>query len=125
MAEYLNNTDLEKVIQNYKDDPTLLNAIPVIQMCHTIAEAIVKYTKFTNIPDKVAIDECVLIACQKIMKHDPKKGKAFNLLTTIMLNHLRQLYRKNLTPEKKKAIAEMYHKKVAEKKMAKKKKAKS
>jgi DNA-directed RNA polymerase specialized sigma subunit len=40
-----------------------------------------------------AIQEGVLICFEKIDRFDPRKGKAFNYMTTCILNHYRQLYR--------------------------------
>jgi DNA-directed RNA polymerase specialized sigma24 family protein len=40
-----------------------------------------------------AVQEGVMICFEKIDRFDPKKGKAFNYMTTCILNHFRQLYR--------------------------------
>jgi DNA-directed RNA polymerase specialized sigma24 family protein len=39
------------------------------------------------------VQEGVMICFEKIDRFDPKKGKAFNYMTTCVLNHFRQLYR--------------------------------
>ena len=63
----------------------------------TLSEHIVRYAKwavqfnFTDQDD--AIQEGVMICFEKINRFNPKKGKAFNYMTTCILNHLRQLYR--------------------------------
>lgn len=51
------------------------------------------------------MQECVLIAWQKLPKFNADKGKAFNYFCTIMLGHLRCLYRK---AKDKKHLKEQY-----------------
>jgi DNA-directed RNA polymerase specialized sigma subunit len=58
-----------------------------------LAENIVKYAKFNLIDMYDAIQEGVMICFEKIDRFDPIKGKAFNYMTTCILNHYRQLYR--------------------------------
>lgn len=42
-----------------------------------------------------ATQEAVLVCFEKIDKFDPRKGKAFNYMTTCIINHFRQIYRSN------------------------------
>ena len=60
---------------------------------YTLSENIVRYAKFNLIDPEDAIQEGVMICFEKIDRFDPKKGKAFNYMTTCVLNHLRQMYR--------------------------------
>jgi len=60
---------------------------------YTLSENIVRYAKFNLIDDDDAIQEGVMICFDKIDRFDPEKGKAFNYMTTCILNHFRQLYR--------------------------------
>jgi len=60
---------------------------------YTLSENIVRYAKFNLIDQDDAIQEGVMICFEKIDRFDPKKGKAFNYMTTCVLNHFRQLYR--------------------------------
>jgi DNA-directed RNA polymerase specialized sigma subunit len=60
---------------------------------YTLSQNIVRYAKFNLIDEDDAIQEGVLICFEKIDRFDPKKGKAFNYMTTCILNHFRQLYR--------------------------------
>jgi hypothetical protein len=48
----------------------------------------------------------VMICFEKIDRFDPRKGKAFNYMTTCILNHFRQLYRtaRNYNELKKKYL---------------------
>jgi len=60
---------------------------------YTLSQNIVRYAKFNLIDQDDAIQEGVMICFEKIDRFDPKKGKAFNYMTTCILNHFRQLYR--------------------------------
>jgi DNA-directed RNA polymerase specialized sigma subunit len=66
------------------------------QLAHAfylLSENIAHWAKFNGIDMDDAIQEGVLICFEKIDRFDPRKGKAFNYLSTCVLNHLRQLYR--------------------------------
>lgn len=60
---------------------------------YTLSENIVKYARFNLIDADDAVQEGVMICFEKIDRFDPRKGKAFNYMTTCILNHFRQLYR--------------------------------
>jgi hypothetical protein len=60
---------------------------------YTLSENIVRYAKFHLIDEQDAVQEGVRICFEKIDRFDPVKGKAFNYMTTCILNHMRQLYR--------------------------------
>lgn len=60
---------------------------------YTLSQNIVRYAKFNLIDQDDAVQEGVMICFEKIDRFDPKKGKAFNYMTTCVLNHFRQLYR--------------------------------
>lgn len=60
---------------------------------YTLSENIVRYAKFNLIDEDDAIQEGVMICFEKIDRFDPIKGKAFNYMTTCILNHFRQMYR--------------------------------
>ncbi len=59
----------------------------------TLSENIVRYAKFQLIDTDDAVQEGVMICFEKIDRFDSRKGKAFNYMTTCILNHFRQLYR--------------------------------
>jgi hypothetical protein len=71
---------------------------------YTLSKNIVRYAKFSNIDEDDAVQEGVLICFERVEKFDPSKGKAFNYMTTCILNHFRQLWRtaKNYNELKKK-----------------------
>lgn len=72
----------------------------------TLSENIVRYAKFQLIDADDAIQEGVMICFDKMDRFDPRKGKAFNYMTTCILNHFRQLYRtaRNYNELKKKYL---------------------
>lgn len=63
------------------------------QSFYLLSGNIANYAKFSGVDVDDAIQEGVLICFQKIDLFDPRKGKAFNYMTTCILNHYRQLYR--------------------------------
>jgi len=60
---------------------------------YILSENIANWAKFSGIDIDDAIQEGVLICFEKIDRFDPRKGKAFNYMSTCILNHFRQLYR--------------------------------
>ena len=60
---------------------------------YLLSENIANWAKFSGIDIDDAIQEGVLICFEKIDRFDPRKGKAFNYMSTCILNHFRQLYR--------------------------------
>ena len=60
---------------------------------YTLSQNIVRYAKFSHIDEDDAVQEGVLICFERAEKFDPQKGKAFNYMTTCILNHFRQLWR--------------------------------
>ena len=60
---------------------------------YTLSENIVRYAKFNLIDPDDSVQEGVLICFERAEKFDPQKGKAFNYMTTCILNHFRQLWR--------------------------------
>ena len=67
---------------------------------YLLSENIANYAKFSGIDIDDAIQEGVLICFEKVDKFNPnykgkngQKAKAFNYMTTCILNHYRQLYR--------------------------------
>ncbi len=60
---------------------------------YLLSENIVRYRKFNLIDSDDAVQEGVLICFEKVDRFDPSKGKAFNYMTTCIINHFRQLYR--------------------------------
>jgi hypothetical protein len=76
----------------------------------TLSENIIRYRKFHFVDVDDAVQEFVMICFEKIDRFDPKKGKAFNYMTTCILNHYRQLYRtaRNYNELKKKYHDHLY-----------------
>jgi len=81
-------TAFKTASDNYTDSQNQL-----ANLFNILAVNIVNYARFQNIDPDDAVQEGVLICFEKIDRFDPRKGKAFNYMTTCVLNHFRQLYR--------------------------------
>lgn len=87
---WLNNRPLEKIIANHKLNDNESHYLA--KHFYKLAERVCNY--FPQVGDRDdAIQECMMVAWQKMNRYDPQKGKAVNFFTTIMLGHLRQIYR--------------------------------
>ncbi len=84
----INQIRMFQVVADYEESEKLLAAA-----FYTLSENIVRYAKFNLIDQDDAIQEGVVICFEKIDRFNPDKGKAFNYMTTCILNHFRQLYR--------------------------------
>jgi DNA-directed RNA polymerase specialized sigma subunit len=79
---------VEETNKEYNEAQSIL-----AQAFYTLSNNIVRYAKFSHLDDDDAVQEGVLICFERSEKFDPKKGKAFNYMTTCILNHFRQLWR--------------------------------
>ena len=59
----------------------------------TLSEHLVRYAKDIIVDSDDAIQEGAMICFEKIDRFNPEIGKAFNYMTTCILNHYRQIYR--------------------------------
>ena len=84
----LKKSEYEQVRRDFSESQDQLAAA-----FYTLSENIVRYAKFHLIDEQDAVQEGVMICFEKIDRFDPVKGKAFNYMTTCILNHYRQLYR--------------------------------
>lgn len=60
---------------------------------YILSKHVAEFAKFHLIDRDEAIQEGAVICYEKIDKFNPKKGKAFNYMTTCILNHFRQMHR--------------------------------
>lgn len=82
-------TDLYKQSQlNYKDAQCDLSVD-----FQLLSQNLVRYTKFSFLDPDDALQEGIIICFEKVDRFVPKKGRAFNYMTTCIINHFRQLYR--------------------------------
>ena len=72
---------------------------------YTLSEHLVRYAKDIIVDQDDAIQEGVMICFEKIDRFNPSIGKAFNYMTTCILNHFRQIYR---TSKNYKLLKERY-----------------
>ena len=71
--------------KKYQDDLT--------RAFYILSENLANYVRHYGIDTDDSIQEGVLICFEKIDRFDSRKGKAFNYMTTCVLNHYRQIYR--------------------------------
>ena len=83
---------IEKEFTEYHDKYKFLQT-ELTTAFYLLSENIVRYRKFNLIDPDDAIQEGVMICFEKVDRFDPDKGKAFNYMTTCIINHFRQLYR--------------------------------
>ncbi len=98
VTKYGDNVKLTRLDENRKVHQEICDNFHEFQRqlasaFYVLAENIANYAKFNGIDIDDAIQEGVLICFEKIDRFDPRKGKAFNYMTTCILNHLRQQYR--------------------------------
>jgi DNA-directed RNA polymerase specialized sigma24 family protein len=93
-TDYINNTDFEELIKAYLKNPEDEELKHELTVCfYLLADNIIKAFNFKLIDREDALQEGVMAALTKIDRFKPERGGAFSWLTTIMLNHFRQLYR--------------------------------
>lgn len=94
--------DLEDSLDDYKEACLRLKELQdrLAYAFYILSENIAHYAKFNGVDVEDAIQEGVLLCFEKVDRFNPnyvgksgKKAKAFNYMTTCILNHLRQLYR--------------------------------
>lgn len=91
----LRKPKFDEAVEEYKESVSNFNGFQdqLAYAFYLLSENIANYAKFSGIDVDDAIQEGVLICFEKIDRFDPRKGKAFNYMTTCILNHYRQLYR--------------------------------
>lgn len=67
------------------------------QAFYILSENIANYyiNRYSGIDIDDATQEAVLICFEKVDRFNPDKGRAFNYMTTCIINHFRQIYRSN------------------------------
>lgn len=96
MAEYLNNAIFQNLLLNYQSNPGDKKAGDELAKAFgAIGENLSKKYKMAGVSLEDAVQESMIIGFIRLDKFKPEKGKAFNYFTTIILNHLRGLYRQN------------------------------
>ena len=89
---YINNSEFEKLISLYKQDPKK-HETELFGMFDILISNIISGFSF-NLEEDDAKQECFLLILKTLKNFDPKMGNAFNYFTTIILNNLKLLYTK-------------------------------
>lgn len=95
-GHYIDNGKFESLIQLYQEteDESVRDTL-IKDYFYVLAYRIVKSFKFRHVDDDDALQEAVIICFKRIAHFDPARGKAFNFFTTLIVNQLKGLYRKN------------------------------
>ena len=100
--DHVKKEQLEATLDQYKEACLNFKACQdrLAVAFYILSENIANYAKFSGIDIDDAIQEGVLICFEKVDRFNPnyrgksgQKAKAFNYMTTCILNHFRQLYR--------------------------------
>lgn len=102
--EYLNNNEFEDLIMEYRETKSMLKdgekTVRFLELENKLSSAFYAITaglqrkfKFQLIDSEDIMQEGVWIGFDKINYFKKGKGKAFALYTTIILHHIKQLYR--------------------------------
>lgn len=100
--EYLNNEVFEKIINRFNDTKDNLGEnsqefidarVNLAEAFYLLAKNIIRAFRFQLVDKDDSLQEGVLICFEKLHRFDAKKGRGFNFFTTVLLNHMRQLYR--------------------------------
>jgi len=92
-THYLNNTDFEKTIKNYLEDPKKYEDELVTKLDLLITNIL--HTFKFKIDQDDAKQECFMLAFRVLKNFNPKSGSAFNYFTTVFVNNLKLMYTKN------------------------------
>ena len=74
-----------------------LHQIELTEAFYILSKNLADYyiNKYSGVDVDDATQEAVLTCFEKVDRFDPRKGRAFNYMTTCIINHFRQLYRSN------------------------------
>jgi len=90
---YINNSDFERLIKLYKQNPAE-HEDPLFEMFDILITNIITGFSF-NVDEDDAKQECFLLILKTLKNFNPERGNAFNYFTTIILNNLKLLFTKN------------------------------
>ena len=100
--EYLNNKVFEAIVNRFKlakkninNDQLEFNIaqLELAEAFYLLTKNIIRAFRFQLVDKDDALQEGVMICFDKLHRFDADKGKIFNFMSTIILNHFRQLYR--------------------------------
>jgi len=107
-THYLNNDYLQGLILNHQRhySPTCSKYLKystgrLSTALRKLIKNIMNYAKFTSIDEEDATIRCFDKCSSHIENFDPKKGKAFNYFTTIVLNELRTIWEESKKKKRK------------------------
>jgi hypothetical protein len=95
MSNYIDNKRFEELIVEYDPENQLVSN-ELFEMFDTLIERLIAAYRF-KIEKDDAKQECLVLILRILNKKrfDKERGKAFNYLTTVILNNLRLMFTKN------------------------------
>lgn len=90
---YINNKELEKLVDAYQGDPEKYGN-ELFAMYDLLISNIMDSFGF-DVDRDDAKQECFLLLLKTLKNFDTSKGSAFNFFTTIIVNNLKLIYTKN------------------------------
>jgi|TARA_S200002703_G_scaffold49266_1_gene42616 hypothetical protein len=93
MANYIDNTKFEELIQLFKTGSKDREE-ELFAMFDLLIDRLIMSFKF-NVDHEEAKQECFLLILKVLKNFERESGQAFNYFTTVILNNLRLLYSKN------------------------------
>jgi DNA-directed RNA polymerase specialized sigma subunit len=93
MANYIDNKEFEKLIQDFKRGDRS-HEKDLFEMFDMLIDRLIMSFKF-NVEHEDAKQECFLLILKVLNNFNKDSGQAFNYFTTVILNNLRLLYSKN------------------------------
>lgn len=92
---FVSTGEFEQAVIAFQDKPTPETARNLSRIYKILAENILSCfgSKIEWTDRKQVVVECMRICFEKVARFDRNKGKAFNYFVTIMLGHMRQMYR--------------------------------
>jgi DNA-directed RNA polymerase specialized sigma24 family protein len=100
MSNYIDNKEFESKIKSYKAGDDAAESI-IVSDLYLLSSNIIESFKFKFIEKEDALQECILLSYKKLQNFDPDRGAAFNYFTTMILNHLKQMYTKEKKHQEK------------------------
>ena len=93
MANYIDNSKFEELIQEFKTG-SRENESELFYMFDLLIDRLMISFKF-NVDKDEAKQECFLLILKVLKNFNRESGQAFNYFTTVILNNLRLIYTKN------------------------------
>lgn len=93
MPKYIDNKKFEKLIRDYRRNKAK-HQDELMEMFRLLIQNIMDGFNF-KVDKEDAMQDCYVLILKTLKNFNPDKGKAFNYMTTVIVNNLRLVYSKN------------------------------